>query len=69
MNKKNKLIELTPEIWGVVEYLGETGVLDINDAKVAIKEVAIKRMNFAEYWLNLAKTLLDNNTSVRNVLG
>ncbi|MFQ6072469.1 MAG: hypothetical protein ACE5KT_07205 [Methanosarcinales archaeon] len=43
--------------------------MDINDAKVAIKEVAIKRMDFAEYWLNLAKTLLDNNTSVRNVLG
>jgi len=45
--RRNKLIELTPEIWGVVEYLGETGVLDINDAKAAIKEVAITRLDFA----------------------
>ncbi|MFQ6062890.1 MAG: hypothetical protein ACE5J9_06915 [Methanosarcinales archaeon] len=26
-------------------------------------------MDFAEYWFNLAKTLLSNNTSVRNVIG
>ncbi|MFQ6062889.1 MAG: hypothetical protein ACE5J9_06910 [Methanosarcinales archaeon] len=32
VTRKNKLIDLTPEIWGVIEYLGETGVLDINDA-------------------------------------
>lgn len=54
----NTLVEMTPGEWGLLVYLSKMGILDLDDVKVAMKDVANFRIAFAEKMLWKAKRLV-----------
>ncbi|MFQ6054828.1 MAG: hypothetical protein ACE5KT_03715 [Methanosarcinales archaeon] len=54
---RNKLIDLTPDKWGLLVYLSTTGILDLDKVKTAMKEIANTRLAYAQEILDKAKQL------------
>jgi len=51
---ENKLMELTPDKWGLLVYLSQYGMVDLDKVKTVMKEIANSRLEFAEETLNRA---------------
>ncbi|MFQ6057046.1 MAG: hypothetical protein ACE5J3_13825 [Methanosarcinales archaeon] len=41
---RNKLIDLTPDKWGLLVYLSQFGMVDLDKVKNAMKEIANTRL-------------------------
>ena len=54
---RNKLMELTPDKWGLLVYLSQSGMVDLDKVKTAMKEIANTRLAYAEEILDKAKHL------------
>lgn len=65
---KNKLMEITPDKWGLLMYLSEASILDLNKLKTAMKEIAKSRLEFAEEMLKKAKKLQSENPIDRLII-
>ena len=59
----NKLVEITPKEWGLLVYLSEVGIIYLDNAKAAMKDVSKYRIVFAEKMLkNTQKLMADEST-------
>ncbi|MEA3325575.1 MAG: hypothetical protein U9Q37_10700 [Euryarchaeota archaeon] len=56
---ENKLVEITPKEWGLLVYLSEIGIIDLDDVKAAIKDVSNYRIVFAETILETCKNFVE----------
>ncbi|MFQ6063595.1 MAG: hypothetical protein ACE5J9_10540 [Methanosarcinales archaeon] len=65
---RNELMAITPDKWGLIERLGEGGLLNIEDVKAVVQDLANTRMTVAEEYLLAAKILLENNIHDRSVI-
>ncbi|MFQ6072443.1 MAG: HEPN domain-containing protein [Methanosarcinales archaeon] len=54
---RNKLMELTPDKWGLLVYLSNSGMVDLDRVKTAMKEIANTRLAFAQEIWDKAKQL------------
>ncbi|MFQ6057074.1 MAG: hypothetical protein ACE5J3_13970 [Methanosarcinales archaeon] len=54
---RNKLIDLTPDKWGLLVYLSQFGMVDLDKVKTAMKEIANTRLIFAQELLDKAYQL------------
>ncbi|MFQ6072663.1 MAG: HEPN domain-containing protein [Methanosarcinales archaeon] len=65
---RNELMAITPDKWGLIERLGEGGLLNIEDVKAVVQDLANTRMTVAEEYFEAAKILLENNIHDRSVI-
>jgi len=68
MMQKNKLMELTPDKWGLLVYLGDRGAMDLTTVKRFMKDVAESRLVIAQDNLSVAKKLLEIGLSNRTMI-
>ena len=54
-----KLVEITPKEWGLLVYLSEIGIIDLDDVKAAMQDVASYVMIFAETILETCKNFVE----------
>ncbi len=53
------MVELTPKEWRLLVYLSEIGIIDLDDVKAAMKDVASYVMIFAERILETRKNFVE----------
>jgi len=68
MMRKNKLMELTPDKWGLLVYLNEYDTVDLTTIKRFMKDVAESGLAIAEDNLSVAEKLLEIGLSNRTVI-
>jgi len=68
MMRKNKLMELTPDKWGLLVYLNEHDAVDLTTVKRFMKDVAESRLAIAQDNLSVAEKLLEIGLSNRTVI-
>ncbi len=68
MIQKNKLMELTPDKWGLLVYLNEHDAVDLNTIKRFMNDIAESRLVLAEDNLSVAEKLLKTGLSNRTVV-
>jgi len=66
--QQNKLIELTPDKWGLLVYLGDRGAVDLTTVRRFMKDVVESRLAIAEDNLSVAEKLLETGLSNRTVI-
>ena len=66
--QKNKLMELTPDKWGLLVYLNEHDAVDLTTIKRFINDIAESRLVLAEDNLSVAEKLLETGLSNRTVI-
>ena len=66
--KQNKLMELTPDKWGLLVYLNEHDALDLSTVKRFMNDIAESRLTLAEDNLSVAEKLLEIGLSNRTVI-
>ena len=66
--KQNKLMELTPDKWGLLVYLNEHDVVDLTTIKRFVTAIAESRLVLAEDNLSVAEKLLETGLSNRTVI-
>ena len=66
--KQNKLMELTPDKWGLLVYLNEHDALDLSTVKRFMNDIAESRLTLAEDNLAVAEKLLETGLSNRTVI-
>nr|QNO44768.1 hypothetical protein GAHJGAJJ_00001 [Methanosarcinales archaeon ANME-2c ERB4] len=66
--QQNKLMELTPDKWGLLVYLGDHGAVDLTTVRRFMKDVAESRLAIAEDNLSVAEKLLEIGLSNRTVI-
>ena len=66
--QRNKLVELTPDKWGLLVYLNEHDAMDLTIVKRFMKDVAESRLVLAEDNLSVAEKLLKTGLSNRTVI-
>lgn len=62
------MVEITPKEWGLLVYLSEIGIIDLDDVKAAMKDVANYRIVFAEKMLNKAQKLMADESTDRLII-
>ncbi|MFQ6118809.1 MAG: HEPN domain-containing protein [Methanosarcinales archaeon] len=65
---RTKLMEITPKEWGLLVHLSQSGLVDLDGVKTAMKEIANTRIAFAEDNLKIAKDLLRVNPTSRLII-
>ncbi|HID28211.1 MAG TPA: hypothetical protein EYP22_10450 [Methanosarcinales archaeon] len=65
---RDKLMELTPDKWGLLVELNEKGLIDLQLVREAAHDLAKKRMSVAKEYFELAKQLLENNMQSRSII-
>ena len=68
MMRKNKLMELTPDKWGLLVYLNEHNAADLTTIKRFMNDIAESRLVLAEDNLSVAEKLLKTGLSNRTVI-
>jgi uncharacterized protein (UPF0332 family) len=68
MMQKNKLMELTPDKWGLLIYLNEHDAVDLTTIKRFMNDIAKSRLVLAEDNLSVAEKLLEAGLSNRTVI-
>ncbi|PXF59812.1 MAG: hypothetical protein C4B59_10400 [Candidatus Methanogaster sp.] len=68
MMQKNKLMELTPDKWGLLVYLNEHDAVDLTTIKRFMTDIAESRLVIAEDNLSVAEKLLEIGLSNRTVI-
>jgi len=68
MMQKNKLMELTPDKWGLLVYLNEHDAVDLTTIKRFMNDIAKSRLVLAEDNLSVAEKLLETGLSNRTVI-
>ena len=68
MMQKNKLMELTPDKWGLLVYLNEHDAVDLTTVKRFMNDIAKSRLVLAEDNLSVAEKLLETGLSNRTVI-
>ncbi len=68
MMQKNKLMELTPDKWGLLVYLNEHDAVDLTTVKRFMNDIAKSRLVLAEDNLFVAEKLLETGLSNRTVI-
>ena len=66
--KQNKLMELTPDKWGLLVYLSDHDALDLYTIKRFMNDIAESRLVLAEDNLSVAEKLLKTGLSNRTVV-
>lgn len=67
--KQNKLMELTPDKWGLLVYLSDQDAgVDLTAIKIFMKHIAKSRLALAEDNLSVAEKLLEVGFSNRTVI-
>ena len=66
--QKNKLMELTPDKWGLLVYLNEHDAVDLITIKRFMTDIAESRLAIAEDNLYVAEKLLEIGLSNRTVV-
>ena len=65
---ENKLVEITPKEWGLLVYLSEIDIIDLDDVKAAMKDVANYRLLFADKMLKKAQKLMADDSTDRLII-
>jgi len=68
MMQQNKLMELTPDKWGLLVYLSDHNALDLSTVKRFMNDIAESRLALAEDNLSVAEKLLETGLSNRTVI-
>jgi len=68
MMQQNKLMELTPDKWGLLVYLSDYDAVDLVTAKRFMADVAESGLALAEDNLSVAEKLLETGLSNRTVI-
>ena len=68
MMQKNKLMELTPDKWGLLIYLNEHDAVDLTTIKRFMNDIAKSRLVLAEDNLSVAEKLLEAGLSNQTVI-
>ena len=68
MMQKNKLMELTPDKWGLLVYLNEHDAVDLTTVKRFMNDIAKSGLVLAEDNLSVAEKLLETGLSNRTVI-
>ncbi|RZN36527.1 MAG: HEPN domain-containing protein [Methanosarcinales archaeon] len=66
--QQNKLVELTPDKWGLLVYLNEHDAVDLTTIKRFMNDIAESRLTLAEDNLSVAEKLLEIGLSNRTVI-
>nr|MBC2748347.1 hypothetical protein [ANME-2 cluster archaeon] len=66
--KQNKLMELTPDKWGLLVYLSDYNALDLSTIKRFMIDIAESRLALAEDDLSIAEKLLEIRLDNRTVI-
>jgi uncharacterized protein (UPF0332 family) len=66
--QRNKLVELTPDKWGLLVYLNEHDAVDLTAIKRFMNNIAESRLELAEDNLSVAEKLLEIGLSNRTVI-
>ena len=66
--QRNKLVELTPDKWGLLVYLNERDAMDLTTVKRFMNEIAESRLALSEDNLSVAEKLLETGLSNRTVI-
>ena len=66
--KQNKLMELTPDKWGMLVYLSDHNALDLSMIKRYMNDIAESRLALAEDDLSMAEKLLEIRLDNRTVI-
>jgi len=66
--QQNKLMELTPDKWGLLVYLSDHNVLDLFTIKRFMNDIAESGLTLAEDNLSVAEKLLETGLSNRTVI-
>ena len=66
--KQNKLMELTPDKWGLLVYLSEHDAVDLTTIKRFMNDIAESRLALAEDDLSMAEKLLEFRLDNRTVI-
>ncbi len=53
------MVEITPKEWGLLVYSNEIGIIDLDDVKAAMQDVASYVMVFAETILETCKNFVE----------
>ncbi len=65
---ENKLVEITPKEWGLLAYLSEINIIDLDNVKASMKDVADYRIIFTEKLLKKAQKLTADNSTDRLIV-
>ena len=69
MMKENKLMELTPDKWGLLVYLSDNDAgVDLTTVKHSMSEIAESRLKLSKDNLSVAEKLLKTGLSNRTVI-
>lgn len=69
ITKENKLMELTPDKWGLLVYLSDQDAgVDLTAIKIFMKHIAKSRLALAEDNISVAEKLLEVGFSNRTVI-
>ncbi len=66
--KQNKLMELTPDKWGLLVYLNEHDAVNLTTIKRFMSDIAESRLALAEGNLSIAEKLFETGLSNRTVI-
>jgi uncharacterized protein (UPF0332 family) len=66
--QQNKLMELTPDKWGLLVYLSDHNAVDLSTIKCFMADIAESRLALAEDNLSVAEKLLETGLSNRTVI-
>ena len=66
--QQNKLVELTPDKWGLLVYLNEHDAVDLTMIKRFMNDIAESRLELAEDNLSVAEKLFEIGLSNRTVI-